>query len=201
MSSVNPGDKFSRLTVVSLSHKVGSNKVWNCLCSCGNQTKVYNSNLTNRTTKSCGCLKTQCTHGEAKDRSAEYIAWQNMKSRCYDSSRPGYELWGGRGITVCDRWKNSYETFLQDMGRRPNDNYSLDRINNDGNYTPENCRWASKSEQESNKTKLVTCRKGHPLIGDNIVISTDGRVRCAICKRVYANAYYARLGLAKSLGG
>lgn len=81
----------------------------------------------------------------------EFRAWRQMRSRCYDSNMNGYENYGGRGISVCDRWIDSFENFLADMGRKPSPKHSLDRINNDGNYEPSNCRWASKLEQDNNR--------------------------------------------------
>lgn len=93
------------------------------------------------------------THGETRHRcySAEYRAWKNMKNRCLYPSAPYYEIYGGRGITICERWLHSYETFLADMGRRPGPCYSLDRIDTDGGYEPSNCRWATAAEQSKNR--------------------------------------------------
>ena len=88
----------------------------------------------------------------------EYIAWKHMKSRCFNFNHKRYLDWGGRGITVCDHWKNSFENFLADMGSRPTAKHSLDRINNDADYFPKNCRWATKAEQQNNTryNRLIT---------------------------------------------
>jgi len=85
----------------------------------------------------------------------EYAAWQNMKSRCYNHHLDSYHNYGGRGITVCDRWKDSFENFLSDMGLKPSSDYSLDRIDPDGNYEPSNCRWADTKTQTNNKRKSL----------------------------------------------
>lgn len=86
-------------------------------------------------------------------KSLEYHSWYNMKTRCYNKNYDGFENYGARGITVCDRWRNSFENFYADMGPKPNKDYSLDRINTNGNYEPSNCRWATKSEQVRNQRK------------------------------------------------
>src|SRR4051812_23404648 len=96
------------------------------------------------------------THGETnKNITAEYRAWENMKSRCYIKSNTRFARYGGRGIKVCERWKNSYTYFLSDMGRRPSSKHTLERKDTDGNYGPENCRWATKAEQAHNTSKTV----------------------------------------------
>ena len=95
------------------------------------------------------------THGMS--RTPEYKAWFNMKDRCFNPNTKGYPNWGGRGITVCDRWLD-FENFLADMGTKPSPKHSLDRIDNDGDYCPDNCRWSTKAEQENNKrtNRLIT---------------------------------------------
>ena len=95
-------------------------------------------------------------HGMTK--TPEYDAWDGMKQRCFNPNHKRYSYYGARGITVCDRWKNSFENFLADMGSKPTPKHSIDRVNNDGNYCPDNCRWATKTEQENNK------RNNKPLI-------------------------------------
>ena len=121
--------------------------MWLCQCDCGKEVIVRGASLTTGNTKSCGCLTTAnaVTHG--KSRTDEYKAWGTMLQRCTNPRATGFDRWGGRGITVCERWRRSFENFLVDLGPKPSPQHSIDRINNDGNYEPGNCRWATKQEQ------------------------------------------------------
>lgn len=150
-------EKFGRLTVIRrLSNHIqpnGSSKTnWECLCECGNIKSVLTTNLKSGNVKSCGCLNKESTntiHG--KRYSKAYGSWRAMKRRCYEHTNNVYHNYGGRGIKVCDRWLNSFQNFYEDMGDRPSKEYSLDRVNVNGDYTPENCRWATSTEQNCNR--------------------------------------------------
>ena len=153
---------FGRLTVVSF-YRVTSygHSRWKCRCSCGKNAIIYESNLLSGNTQSCGCLRretlskihkgntTNVIHGHA--RTGEYRSWRAMWLRCTNPKILSWKYYGGRGITVCDRWK-SFENFLADMGERPKGK-TLDRYpNRNGNYEPSNCRWATWHEQALNRS-------------------------------------------------
>lgn len=162
---VEEGGIFGRLIVLarSLPNKRGQ-AIWRCRCSCGTEKAVRASSLKGGIASSCGCFRIEMQptirldHGEKPKRgpTPEYRAWVNMITRC---TNPRYNRWkhyGGRGITICERWRSSYEAFLEDVGRKPSSAYSIDRINVDGNYEPGNVRWATDIEQANNKQKRVS---------------------------------------------
>lgn len=157
------GERFSKLIVINLDHtKLFNGKksfYWKCQCDCGNICIVQSSNLRAKHVKSCGCLYKEVNrsymikHNSLKTK--EYKSWECMKSRCFNPNNWRYRHYGGRGITVCDKWKNSFSNFLKDMGNKPSSKYSIDRINTNGNYEPSNCRWTTITEQNYNKRNTV----------------------------------------------
>jgi len=154
------GRRCERLIVTGFSHlnKSNGNAQWHCVCDCGNVCIVDGHDLRTGHTLSCGCVQIERariaaqTHGEkpTKGGTREYRAWHYMKTRCLNPHATAYPWYGARGITVCARWVESFEAFLADMGRCP-PGYELDRINNDGNYEPGNCRWTTKIVNSNNR--------------------------------------------------
>lgn len=155
------GKKFNRVTVLSFDSKTKNYlTVWNCVCECGKFFKTRAVRLKGGTCRSCGCLareissKVHKTHGESvgenRSGTVEYICWRGIIQRTSDPNFKWWHRYGGRGIKVCDRWKK-FSNFLDDMGRKPSNKLSIERINNDGDYCPENCKWATIFEQSRNK--------------------------------------------------
>ena len=151
---IKKGDKYNRLTAIRFDHKRRSYQYWLFQCDCGNKKVLNVSEVKRGRSKSCGCLVKErlTTHGMKYTR--EYSIWVGMKQRCLNKNSKSYKNYGGRGITVCKRWLK-FENFYKDIGKRPSSKYSLDRIDNNGNYEPKNCRWATRSEQGLNKNKSV----------------------------------------------
>lgn len=147
---VKRGDRYGNLIVIKDSENLNGLRMMYCKCDCGNTKIVSLKNLRNGCTKSCGCLhrKGRVTHGMSG--SSEYKIWQNMKYRCLYPTHPEFIHYGGRGIGVCDRWRD-FAFFFEDMGRRPSRNHTLDRIDNDGDYCPENCQWSTWVVQQRNR--------------------------------------------------
>jgi hypothetical protein len=151
-------DRFGRLRVVA---EAGRNKhgqrVWRCLCDCQAVAVVSQPNLVSGGQRSCGCLRTEANVGRTKHGHAavghvsrEYSLWLVMKDRCLNPDSRGWKDYGGRGITVCDEWQDSFEAFLRDMGPRPSPAHSIERRQNDGPYAKWNCVWATRDVQAAN---------------------------------------------------
>jgi hypothetical protein len=148
------GMSFSRLTVLSRAeNSKGKHSRWLCQCECGNITIVQSGNLRNGHTRSCGCLlpDTVTTHGLSQDKDImkEYHAWEHMRFRCLNETDPQYADYGGRGISICKRW-DDFSLFLEDMGKKPGKDLSIDRKDNNGDYEPSNCKWSTSTEQSQN---------------------------------------------------
>lgn len=146
-------DRKSRLTPISFYEKRGTNDYWIFQCSCGNEKVIRYSSYKSGISRSCGCMRIEVStkHGHKKPNytSPTYSSWKAMNTRCNNPNYPENHLYSRRNIKICDRWKD-FKNFLEDMGERP-EGKTLDRINNDGNYEPSNCRWACPSEQTDNR--------------------------------------------------
>lgn len=175
------GEKFGRLTVLLLDSVADSHRFWKCVCDCGGKITKREDQLKRRF-PSCGCyrrekqIKRLLKHGQSRTRT--YGLWRSMKARCLNPHGKAIKTYGMRGITVCDRWLK-FENFIADMGECP-EGMELDRINNDKGYSPENCRWATRAEQQRNKTNTVN-------------ITHQGRTQCAKDWSTELGIHYATL--------
>lgn len=154
---------YGRLTVLGYAPRRGKKLYVICLCDCGVRKEVRKTSLTSGQTLSCGCWVKEAATKHGKTNTEEFVIWGGMNARCFNPKYDSYQNYGGRGITVCARWRSpgGFENFLKDMGLRPSAEHSLDRYpNNDGNYEPGNVRWATRLEQRrgSRNNNLLTFR-------------------------------------------
>ncbi len=154
------GRRFERLFVIKFSHrdKTGQS-VWECICDCGKKTIAVTTILKRGKKRSCGCLTLEAVTKHGESFTPTNNIYRNMLQRCYNLNATNYPRYGGRGVTVCDRWRESYSNFREDMGERP-EGLSLERKDNDKGYSPDNCRWATAKEQARNtrRTRFITFR-------------------------------------------
>ena len=184
------GRVFGALTVISRqSNDRNGPARCLCRCSCGNEKTITSSNLNSGSYTSCGCgvvrIENQKTHGMRDTR--VYRIWLNMKDRCLRKENKSYADYGGRGVSVCERWKDSFENFYADMGDPPSDDHSIERRDNGGNYEPGNCFWATRIEQGANKR-------------NNVLVTYNGQTRTLAEWARELGVSYDTLKRRKSLG-
>ena len=160
------GERFGRLTVIGKAENANEHVMWTCQCDCGSMSKVSSQSLRSGNSSSCGCIRKEMLvgritkHGQARerDRNPIYTCWAGMKARCFNSNELAYKNYGGRGITVCNEWLNFEPFYRWAISSGYKHGLEIDRINNNGNYEPSNCRWVTDNENRLNtrRNRLIT---------------------------------------------
>lgn len=204
------GNVYGKLTVVSF-HSIreyesgGTTALWNCVCDCGGSTVSTGSSLRAGTSMSCGCVREEKTkfinrkHGLYL--TPEYNVLCGMRDRCYNENNQRYENYGGRGIKICDRWmdaENGFQNFFKDMGERPDDSYSIERVDNDGDYTPENCEWVVDEVQVNNRRRNKNNLSGRTGVYHD---ERSGKWGARLHKGKKGDSKYVYLGLHETFEG
>lgn len=163
------GQRFGRLTVIGVDDRNTKKTYFYCQCDCGNVKSVRADSLMCGAIRSCGCMKKEqdrinleANHSHKMSKTRPYDIWQNMKGRCYNPHNPRYDRYGGRGITVCDEWKEDFNAFYEwSVQNGYSDDLTIDRIDNDKGYSPDNCRWATQEEQARNRESNIKITIGN----------------------------------------
>lgn len=182
------GQKFGRWTFIKKVANIGHHTRWLCRCDCGNEKEVYTNAVTRGKSSSCGCLNRELLgerHPHKYKAMPEYAIWNAMLGRCYRPKDLGYKNYGGRGIKVCKRWRDSFKNFIKDLGRRPNSSLTLERINNDRGYYPNNCKWATWEERMGNRR----CNRKIS-VGGVLMTLTDMAKKSGINRNTIASRHY-----------
>lgn len=193
------GQRFGRLTALHRAPRDYNKRFacWYCQCDCGN-IKIISTDALGRHTKSCGCLRSEVSSATNKgnnyatkhkgSQKSEYDTWSKIKGRCYNKNLMRYNDWGGRGIKVCNRWIDSFENFLEDMGPKPSPYHSIERRDNNGDYSPENCYWGTYEDQNRNKRSTI---KLTAFDETKTIFEWSTDVRCVVSISLLRNRYYA----------
>lgn len=187
------GMRFGRLIVIEAALPAPKQRRWLCKCDCGNEQIVSTARLNNGHVRSCGCLRADTAREGMQTHKMSgtltHKRWKSMLSRCFTENSKSYPRYGGRGITVCEQWRNSFENFLRDMGECPGEAWTLERKETNGNYGASNCKWATRKEQNRNTSR-------------NRLLEYRGEQRCvsewAEVLGISANTIYKRLYAGKS---